>query len=220
MKKNKWLLGENPDSNPLEDRVDQIHAKLREMDPQGLANRTGAIYIPTGDARGEFELVLWARKVILNFPELTAKDAQSGKPLNTFDQAVLAYYLHVSDGKPKADKWIAFTELPDGKFYTQAFQGYTGGELVKVFGNNLEAFMAAAQNLGGRREFFGDAAFSFKVLPRISIMVACWQGDEDFPPSYKILFDAAAGHHLTTDALAIMGSQLTRNLIKASKEQT
>jgi len=30
-----------------------------------------------------------------------------------------------------------------------------------------------------------------------------------------VLFDASAGHHLTTDACAILGSSLTKMLIKA-----
>lgn len=116
-----------------------------------------------------------------------------------------------------AGKWIAFTELPDGKFYTQAYKGYTGGELTRAFGNDDEAFMQAAESLGGRREFFGNIAYSYQVFPRLAIMVVCWLGDEDFPASYNVLFDAAAGHHLTTDACAILGSTLTKMLIKAKK---
>jgi hypothetical protein len=126
----------------------------------------------------------------------------------------LAYYFHTSDGTPKSGNYIAFTELPDGQFYTQAFQGYTGGELVRVFGNDSGAFVGAAEFLGGRRELFGNAAYSFQVLPRVSIMVVCWLGDEDFPASYRVLFDSTINHHLPTDACAIIGSTITRRLIK------
>jgi hypothetical protein len=216
MEKSRWLLGETPDL--LGERIDEIRAELEGKDPHRLAIQTGAIYTSTGEARGEFKLALWNQEINLAFPEFTAKDAQSGEALSTFDQALLAYYFNISDGTPQAGKWIAFSELPDGRFYAQAFQGYTGDELGKVFGNQAEAFVATNERLGGRREFFGNLAFSYAVIPRVSIMVVCWLGDEDFPPSYRILFDAAAGHHLTTDACAILGSQLTRRLIKVKDQ--
>ncbi|MFN2105113.1 MAG: DUF3786 domain-containing protein [Candidatus Promineifilaceae bacterium] len=43
----------------------------------------------------------------------------------------------------------------------------------------------------------------------------CWLGDEDFPTSYRILFDRSIEHHLPTDACAILGSMLTTRLTKA-----
>lgn len=213
MAESKWLLEDTP--NPLGDRADQIRAELREREPFDLARRTGAIYTPLEEVDGEFKLVFWNREVVIRFPDFTALEADSGEEMNTFDQTMLLYYFHLSDGQPQAGKWIAFTELPDGKFYTQAFQGYTGGELTKAFGNDGDAFILAAEKLGGRREFFGNIAYSYQVLPRLAIMVVCWLGDEDFPASYNVLFDAAAGNHLTTDACAILGSTLTKKLIKA-----
>lgn len=216
MEKNRWLLGDTP--NPLGERVDEIRAGLRNADPRQLANRTGAIYTPAGDSGGEFRLAYWTREVILRFPDFTAKEAATGNPLNPFDLTMLAYYFSVSDGAPMTGEWIAFNQIPGGLFYAQAFQGYSGDELAKAFGNDAEAFMAANEQLGGRREFFGNLAYSYQVLPRVPIMVVCWLGDEDFPPSYRILFDSNAHHHLVTDAYAILGSHLARRLIKAKNK--
>ncbi len=215
----KWLLGDTP--NPLGDRADEMRLELRQREPFDLAHRTGAIYTPTDDSQleGEFKLAFWNREVVVRFPDFAALEADSGQGLNTFDQTMLLYYFNLSDGTPQAGKWIAFTELPDGNFYTQAYKGYTGVELTRAFGNDDEAFTRAAESLGGRREFFGNISFSYQVLPRLAMMVACWLGDEDFPASYNVLFDAAAGHHLTTDALAILGSTLTKKLIKAKGSQ-
>jgi hypothetical protein len=38
-------------------------------------------------------------------------------------------------------------------------------------------------------------------------------GDENFPASCQILFDASACHYLPTDVCAILGSMLTRKLL-------
>ncbi len=213
MAEKDWLLGETP--NPLGDRVAEIRDKLKHKDPNVLANHTGAVYMPQNGQRGIFRLNFWGREIQINFPEFNGKFTESGVELNTFDLTMLAYYFDGVKGVPLSGEWIAFKEIPDGMFYAQAFQGYSGNELAKVFQNDLDAFIKANEKLGGKRENFGDAAFSHQILPFVPILVVCWLGDEDFPPSYRILFDSNAHHYLVTDAYAILGSNLTRQLIKA-----
>jgi hypothetical protein len=202
----------------LEARISELRGELQHSDPHLLATHTGASYYPGDEDHGNFQLSIWGEQITIEFPDFSAHFTQTKRPVDTFTLALLAYYFHTSDGTPKSGRYVAFTELPDGRFYTQAFQGYTGRELVRVFGNDSGAFVGAAEFLGGRRELFGSAAYSFQVLPRVSIMVVCWLGDEDFPPSYRILFDSAISHHLPTDACAIVGSTITQRLIKAQHE--
>jgi len=208
-----WLLGDQPD--PLGNRVDEIREELKDKNPSQIADKTGTIYTPIDDVTGEFCFMFWSKEVILKFPVFTGTFAGSGEPLNNFDLTMLAYYFNVSDGAPIAGEWIAFNQIPGGMFYAQAFQGYSGDKLAKVFENDSESFIECNEKLGGRREFFGNVSFSYQVLPRVPIMVVCWLGDEDFPPSYRILFDGNAHHHLVTDAYAILGSNLAGKLIKA-----
>jgi hypothetical protein len=179
-----------------------------------MANCTGTIYTPIDNTTGVFNIRYWSQEVTLQYPDFTGTYTQSGENLNSFDLTMLAYYFKVSDGAPISGEWIAFNQIPGGLFYAQAFQGYTGNELAKVFGNDSESFKECNKSLGGRLEFFGNLAFSYQIFPRVPIMVVCWLGDEDFPPSYRILFDMNAHHHLVTDAYAILGSTLTRKLIK------
>jgi hypothetical protein len=211
-----WLLGDTP--NPLGARVDEIREKISHKNPERMAINTGAIYNPKNETTGEFKLAFWSREVLIQYPEFTGIYADSSETINTFDLTMLAYYFDVSDGAPMTGEWIAYNQIPGGLFYAQAFQGYTGNELVKVFGNDSQAFMSANEALGGRREFFGNLAYSYQILPRVPIMVVCWLGDEEFPPSYRMLFDANAHHHLVTDAYAILGSSLTRKLIKVKNQ--
>jgi len=196
-------------------RVVELRDEMQGRDTAVLAANTGATFTAKEAGTGEFRLPLWRQEIILNWPDFTGQDAHSGAALSTFSLAMLAYYFHISDGTPPAGTWISFTELPDGKFYTAAFQGYTGAELTKVFGNDLAAFEAAAELTGGRKETFGDAAYAFKPLPNVRLLAVGWAGDEDFPPSYRILFDAHSSHQTSTDACAILGSTLTSRLIKS-----
>lgn len=192
----------------MERRVEELRAALRSRQPQSLASLTGSVYEDE-----VIRLPLWGRPLHLSWADLRAFDAETGSELPMHSQALLLYYLSTGDGTPLAGRWISFAELPDGRFYDRAFQGYTGRELSRHFADRREAFRAAAEANGGCAWPMGDQAYLFWPLPRLPLLVVHWLGDEDFPPSYKILFDASASHYLPTDACAILGSMLTRRLI-------
>jgi hypothetical protein len=198
----------------LEKRVDDLRAELLTRDPTSLAHNTGAVY-----ADGHFRLDIWNRPVIISEHDFVAIDEEEGTLCDVLTQAMLAYYFHTSDGNLVNGEWISFRELPDGQFYATAFQGYTGDKLATIFGDDIEAFVQAADEANGRRQPFGDAAFYFQALPRVPVAIVCWLGDEDFLTSYRILFDDSVNHHLPTDACAILGSMLTRKLIKIKNDR-
>jgi hypothetical protein len=196
---------------PLWQRLEELRTLLRQSDPGRLAERTGATLVASS-----LQLMVWERLVEVDLCDFVAREVATGTELDALSQVLLAYYLHTADGTPPSGSWIAFTELPDGLFYTQAFQSYTGHPLALGFGNDAQAFAHAAIAIGGRAINFGDRAFAFSFLPWVSLLVVCWLGDEDFPASYRILFDANAGHHLTTDACAVLGAVLARRLLRPS----
>lgn len=203
----------------FQDRFTELRRSLEGIPPEQVARRTGSEYAPEGGGRGRFHLPLWGKTMQLSYPEYEVHRSgdPSGEalPATALETAFLLYYFATADGAPLEERWIAFSDLADGRFYTQAFEGYTGKELARSFGENLGAFEHAAASLGGRRIALGDAAFSFAALPRFAIAAVFWRGDEDFPSTCRLLFDASANHYLPTDACAVLGSGLTRMLIKA-----
>ncbi len=205
--------GPNPDS--ILHKSQELRLILSERDPADLALRTGSFFQRAEPMSGSFQLEVWSRPIVLSFPGFQACDARSMQPISPFTQALILYYFTTADGAPLAGKWIAFSELPGGRFYNQAFQGYTGGELARHFKSDAQAFLAQAEKAGGigLPQAPGDAAFLFQALPRMPLQVVFWQGDEDFPSSYQVLFDASAANYLPTDGCAILGSTLTGRII-------
>lgn len=195
----------------------ELQTRLSYRDPKVIADNTSTEYIPYNSSGGEFTLLLWGLEINITFPEFKAVEKTTGNDLAELDLVTLLYYFDHADITPLSDKWISFSELPDGQFYTQAFQGYTGNLLARTFTSNLDTFNRAAVEVGGKRFELGDSSFIFKVLPKVPILAVYWLGDEEFPSSCQVLFDASAGHYLPTDAYAILGSTLTRKLIKAKK---
>jgi len=202
----------HPSKPALATRVDELRIFLRQIPVHLLAERTGAQYQAIGPGRGVFRLSLFSSPAIVTFPGLVGFNANDEElPLSS--QAILAYYFYTSDGASLRGQWISFAELADGRIYNQAFQGYSGDELVKAFGLDVDSFKVACEKAGGKATLIGDAAYIFYALPRLPLLVNYWCGDEDFPSSCKILFDSSVTHYLPTDVCAILGSMLTRKVI-------
>lgn len=191
--------------------IDDLARSLRQRDPHDLARRTGGTF--DGQA---LSVDYWHEPIRLVWPDLSALRPDY-KPCSTFDQAMLLYYLDCADGAPPAGRWIGFRELPDGAFYAQAYQGYSGDRLARAFGSQPEAFERAAEICRGTRvPDLAAPAFAFQPLPRIRLAAVLWHGDEEFAARGAVLFDAASPHYMTTDGLALLGSGLVGRLLRAA----
>jgi hypothetical protein len=193
-------------------RIEQVRAEVRQRDLNHIALCTGA------ELKDEaLVFPYWERQVSVAWPNLEAIYQPEMESCSVFDIGMLLYYLLTADGIDLADRWISFRELPNGAFYNQAFQGYSGKRVADHFGEDLEAFHTAVRQLGGfQLTALAPAAYAFNPLPRIRLSIAMWPGDEDFPSRATVLFDAHADHYMTTDGLALLGSGLARRVIRAS----
>lgn len=210
------LLQNKPDH--LKTRLTELKTELRHQDPEDLSRRTGCSFHRSGrnadtQPQGRFEFQLWNQDVWLSWPELTATPVQSSHAFHSGYQALILYYFSTASGIPITGRWIGFNELPDGRFYAQAFHSYTGQVLERRYTSNIKAFAHAAQYLHGKEIHFGDLAYEFSILPRVSILIVHWLGDEDFQGVFRLLFDANLHEYLPLDACAIAGSMLTHRLI-------
>lgn len=196
-------------------RINELRNCISSHNPFLLAAKTGTTYSENQSGKGEFVFQLWENEVKLSYPDFIAQDAATNGLLPLIDQALILYYFTTADGLSETGEWISFSELLDGRFYNQAFQGYTGKKLSVEFKDDKQAFITAAQKLSGEKFSLGDVSFKFKVLPRVSLLIVLWLGDEDFASSIQILFDSSANHYLPTDAYAIIGSTITRRLLAA-----
>src|SRR5262245_59327509 len=183
-----WRRSRSTQASALVERVDELRSALRLLDPEQVAVRSGSSYLTLGIGRGELHVPSWGNVCILTWPELTGYDNRA-EPLANFQLAFLLYHLLTADGTPLSGKWVSFADLPDGRMYNAAFQGYSGDEVVKIFGMNLDAFKRACRAVGGVEIDLASASFTFQPLPQVPLLVTYWLGDEDFPSSCKILFD-------------------------------
>jgi hypothetical protein len=188
-------------------KVADQRAALQKADPRVLAVKCGAEY-----ADGVLRVAFYGEPHVITFPDVQVSVQATGKICGLNRTSMVLYYLQMADGTPEAGKWVSFRDLPGGMFYHQAYQGYSGDRLAKAIDNRIGVYERAARNLNGMRLDLGDAAFAFDALPRVRVAAVYYAGDEDFPATANVLFDASASHYLPTDALAGVGSALVDRL--------
>ena len=192
-------------------QMDELRAHVQSFEPGALAARCGAEY-----AGSVIRLRYWLQSIEIAWPALTMTTLPEGSPLSVYDSAVILYYLRHADGTPLADRWISYRELPSGGFYHQAFQGYSGDLLARTYASQPDALHQAARKLDGwPLSGLPGIAYAFLPLPCIRLAAILYPGDDEFPTSARILFDAAASHYTTIDGLALLGSGLASRLIRA-----
>jgi hypothetical protein len=199
----------------IEPQQTAAHAAVA-YEPSALAEPDGSLQ-PAGLNNGRFLIPFLGTLYHVTWPDGHALRAADGQEADIATRILLLHYLLTADGTPMVDRWIAFRNLPGGMGYDAAFQGRANQRLARTFGTDPTAFEAAARALGGQPLAFGDAAFMFRLLPRVWLGIVLYLADDEFPASANVLFDASASHYLATEDLAVLGGLLAGRLIKAAR---
>lgn len=196
------------------------HARKRfaGREPRIDAETAGVPYVDLGGGQGRFEIVVLGERYLVSWPDLRA-ESDAGEPANPVLQILLLHYLLTADGITPRGQWVSFRDLPDGRVYYPAFREGSEQRLLARFGDDVAGFLRAAEALGGRRLPLADHAFAFQVLPRLPMAVLLWEGDEEFPPEVRILFDSSAANYLPTEDLAVIARYLAARLVRAATGQ-
>ena len=199
-----------------ESALQEAKRALQTLDPYKAAYMAGCDFHAHGEG-GQFIVPFFGRDYVVTVPR-TAVHAPDGQEPDTAARLIILHYLIHADGTPPADHWIAFRELPNGLVYDSAFHKRAGLRLAAEYGADARAFAAAAGAMNGERLAFGDASYMFRALPRIRLAVILHVGDEEFGPRVNLLFDAAAGHYLPIEDLAVLGGMLASRLIQTGTD--
>lgn len=184
--------------------------EFRKKDPVAMAELAGGRCV-----EGKvIEISYLGRPCRVSYPE--GKIQVSGWPeLPHEEQILILQYLAWASGLPQRERWLSFLELPGGPHHFAPFQVEAIFPLAKAFGDKPDVFLAAAFSLGGMKAELGHAGVVLPVLPRLPLAFMIWTGDEEFPASANILFDASAETYLPTASLYMLGIAASQRLLAA-----
>lgn len=158
-------------------------ALFAEADPETLSVRSGIPY-----ADGAFRTTLLNRPVRITHPDMEAVFEDTGAALRPNAQILLGRLLTGGSVVLSTGKFLAYNELPWGEVYLTQFRGRCITRMAFGFGTDPEKFEKACLSLGGSPVPASGPCFDIPLLPRLTMRLTVWPGEEEFPPSAQILF--------------------------------
>ncbi len=186
--------------------------KLKNADPRQQAEKGGFTFTP-----GSGIEITFFGKTYRIAPDSCGFESPDESVISLVTKGIVLHYILEADGFPLANKWITYGEIPGGMTYAGVFRRRVILPFLNAFGQDLNGFKKAAEHLKGVPALMGDAAFSFQIFPKVPVTLVLWAGDEEFPPSGKMLFDASIDHYLPLEDVVVMGEMIVSRL-KAAKE--
>jgi hypothetical protein len=175
-------------------------------------------------ARADYQRLENGEKIIIrffsepyhvDFPQIDFS-SPTKRTVSLVTRILILHYLIRADGTPLTGKWVGYKDIPGGLLYASVFTRRVTEPLLRKFGKSAQWFKEIGIKLGGQPAEVGDASFILQVLPFIPLQYILWEGDEEFPPTVQLLFDASVDHYLSLEDIVVLGQMATSRMIHRS----
>jgi hypothetical protein len=194
-----------------------VREELSKKNPDQVAGLSRAELLQNSKGEKSFSLNFLKKEITISWPDLVVSTKQPDRDLSIQQQVLLLHYMlgaGSTSGTRVAGEWIAFQDIPDGRFYLDAFLKRAKVPLVGAFGNQPEKLIEVAAKAYGAVPFdHGDCSVLVKALPLIDVALILWKGDEEFPPEGNVLFDKSISSILSAEDVAWLAGMVVYPLI-------
>jgi hypothetical protein len=198
---------------------------LLERDPGVIANLSGAVLKENEQGAKSISLRFLNRDLNISWPDLEFSYEGPDKEVPIQQQVLILNYLNGacnSNGAAITGEWASFQDMPDGRFYMDAFIKRAKEPLIRTFGDNPRRMIdLAIDAFGASPLYFGDFSVAVKALPLVPVLFIMWAGDEEFPADANILFDKNISMILAAEDMAWLAGMVVYPLVgMAAKAQS
>ena len=201
----------------IDDYIKAVELGKKELtgeDPKKIASRSGAEYIEETNGKIGFSINFLNKQVLISWPDLNFSTGTDKAEFPIQQQVLLLHYLNLDEDIEVLDEWIAYQEVPDGKFYLDAFIRRAKNPMMQGFGDNPELLLKLAGEAYGATPLSqGDVAVRIQALPLVPVALILWRGDDEFPPEGTILFDKSVPKVLSAEDIAWLAGMLIYPLL-------
>jgi hypothetical protein len=194
---------------------DLARKQLLQGNPDLVARFSGATI--NGGKESGMILSFLDRRIAVAWGDFLMSFEETDEEVPIQQQILLLHYLRgawVSGGAVSSEEWISFQEVPDGRFYIDAFQRRAKAPLIQAFGSKPEQLPEVAAKLYNAVPFDrGDFSVVVQVLPLVPVALVLWRGDEEFPPDGNILFDRTICKLFSAEDIAWLAGMVVYPLV-------
>jgi hypothetical protein len=161
----------------------------------------------------EYRLSVWGKDYCVCPDERRIVSLENGESCSSSLLGLfVVYYLLNSKEINPAGEWISEKDIPGGATFFRGPHKIPTQLIEQRYANDIQQFRAKCEKLSGSRIDLADAAYSFQITPRIPAAVLFWNGDDEFKPESKILFDKTITQHLAPDIIFCMAVEICERI--------
>ncbi len=196
---------------------DMACADFLRLDPSTQCRNAGADYRGQGSA-GSVDIPYFDEVITLGLPGFSFK---SSKDVNVtlVAKIIILHYLVRAPDMPLKDELVAYEDIPGARHYLPVFERRVTRPLALAFGYNRDAFVESGIALGGTKEDYGNASFTLTILPRVPVTFILWEGDEEFPPSVRTLFNPSVSAYLSLEDIVVLSKMAVTRIVKTARKK-
>jgi hypothetical protein len=155
--------------------------------------------------------------IFIEIPRFSFRSKQ-GSNITLATKILILHYLLNASGRPLGAEKIPYEDIPGCRPYFPVFERRVVRPLISAFGFDRDLFRASGEALGGASESYGDVSFTLHALPMVPLTFILWEGDAEFPPSLKILFDPSIDEYLPLEDITVISKLAAVRIIKAARK--
>jgi len=190
-------------------------AEFIGLDAEKKVHDAGAVYCEERSGAA-IETPFFDETITVGIPGFSFRSSK-GPTVSLVTKIIVLHYLIKASGQALTGDQISYEDIPGARSYLPVFETRVTKPLVSAFGYNRDAFLESGLAAGGRQEEFGNASFTLFAFPRVPITFILWEGDEEFRPSVKTLFDPSISSYLPLEDIAVVSRLATARIIKAAR---
>jgi len=160
-------------------------------------------------------LPFFGKTLELHSPAFEAVIVETGKAPKTADLLLVLHYLLCDQPVVPEGRWVSFREFPGGTFYWQPFLARSVQPLIKAIGNDRDRLCDRLTRFAGRIEPGPADALTARMsaIGRVEVLLIYRCGDDEFPPSADLLYDACARRIYGAEDAATLAGRVCLGLL-------
>jgi len=194
--------------------------ELKGKNPKRIADQCGAAFRVNAEGDPEVILNFLNRNVLIGGGKWDLCFEESGEEVPIQQQVLILHYLNGAAGVDVAGEWIAYQEVPDGRFYLDAFLRRAKNPLVQAFGAHPERLLPVTEKVYGAKSFGqGDHSAVVQAFPLVPVALILWEGDDEFPPEGNLLFDRSISLIFSAEDIAWLAGMVIYPIMGMASEE-
>ncbi len=193
-------------------REEAIRLAINSLNKIDISARCVSLGLPVPE-NGSMPLRVFGKNLVLRLSDSQLLSADTGDPAKINDRILVLHYLLCEPPLVVTGDLISFRGFSEGQFYWQPFLSRTVNPLIQRIGNDLDLLKTQLQRFDWEPIEMGDFGAQIHALGKLYLTLAYHRGDDEFPPTADLLFDACIKKVFVAEDAAVLASRICIGLL-------